>query len=356
MLIFRDKDDVFSFTNKMSTPDFKIYSLQPNDAQFITGKPIEGGTPLDGEILIWNSTLGQWVYGPGSPVGPTGPTGPSGINGMTGPNGLGLFGSVGASGLNGITGPNGNTGSIGLTGPTGPLGLAGDTGPLGTGPTGTQGPPGPGVTGPTGPDGPGPTGPTGVGYTGPAGIAATGPAGSLGTTGPAGDLPTFTRVGTLANLDGVVQIAPEFSARLASDWNLAGDCDTMVSIFDNYNMFTGAPAVNAFTVPQTGKYSVKMDFAIQVVNSTFIVYSYCLFGINANNGGTNISTSITTYSLSNGEITSLHFEDIVTLNPGIVYRFSVIQYGIGGPPGSAAYARSLVNNAPSSTFSIKRVA
>jgi hypothetical protein len=340
----------------MSTPDFKIYSIDTNDAQFITGKPIEDGTPLNGEIIIWDSTLGQWVYGPGSPVGARGPTGPAGINGMTGPNGLGLFGYVGASGPNGIIGPNENTGSIGVTGPTGSLGLAGDTGPLGTGPTGTQGPPGPGVTGPTGPDGPGPTGPTGVGYTGPAGIAATGPAGSLGVTGPAGDIPTYTRVGTLANLDGVLQIAPEFSARLASDWNLSGECDTMVSIFDNYNMFTGAPAINAFTVPQTGKYRLKMDFCVQVANSTIISYNYCYFGVNTNNGFTNISSTITTFSLSNQQAASLHHEDIVTLNTGISYRFSVIQYGIGGPPGSAAYIRALINNAPSATFSIKRVA
>lgn len=109
------------------------------------GYSIEAGTPQPGEVLVFNSTVGQFQYGP-PPIGNTGPPGP------TGPTGPGPTGPVG------LTGPTGLTG-IGPTGPSGAGGGAGGQGPVG----------------PPAPQGPaGPTGPTG----------ATGPTGTIGATGP----------------------------------------------------------------------------------------------------------------------------------------------------------------------------
>ena len=42
------------------------------------GYSIESGTPQPGEVLVFNSTVGQFQYGP-PPIGNTGPPGPTGL-------------------------------------------------------------------------------------------------------------------------------------------------------------------------------------------------------------------------------------------------------------------------------------
>ena len=200
----------------MSNPDFNIHntivagtvsefaaSVPIFNATQLRSNPIDEGTPVNGNILLYDSVTGEWTYsatgGSGGSSG-TGPTGSTGTNGSTGPTGpTGAPGTAANTGCTGPTGPSltGPTGVTGPTGPccTGPTGFTGPTGPGITGPTGFTGPTGPMITGPTGF-----TGPTGPGITGPTGFTGhtghTGPVGPLvyPLTGPNGqeDVPTYT--------------------------------------------------------------------------------------------------------------------------------------------------------------------
>ena len=120
----------------------------------ITGFP-GGGTPANGDALLYTGTVWNNI---GQIRGPIGPQGVKGDTGATGPQGI--------QGIQGVKGDKGDTGSIGPEGPiglTGPQGVKGDGGPVGPiGPQGVQGIPGPqGLQGSTGATGP--TGPSGVG-------------------------------------------------------------------------------------------------------------------------------------------------------------------------------------------------
>lgn len=153
-------------------------------------------------------------------------------------------GVTGATGPPGPPGPPGPTGATGPEGPTGPTGATGPEGPPGpTGPTGPEGPPGPtGATGPEGP--PGPTGPTGPeGPPGPTG--ATGPEGPPGPTGPTGPPgPALAETG--------------FSARRApSTFSSDGQLTNWTITSPNYGDPGFDPVAGTFTVPVTGRYSIK---------------------------------------------------------------------------------------------------
>lgn len=60
-----------------------------NNALIILNIPITSEIPLNNEILIFDESDNQWVYGPLSTSGATGPTGPIG---ETGPDGTGPAG------------------------------------------------------------------------------------------------------------------------------------------------------------------------------------------------------------------------------------------------------------------------
>jgi hypothetical protein len=121
--------------------------------------PVTTGAPSDHQILIYDVTINELIYGDSTP-GSTGVTGATGIQGPTGP-----------SGAQGPTGPTGGTTTN--TGATGP------TGSSAAGPTGATGPTGAAATGYTGPNGP-------AGQTGP--IGSTGSTGATGITGPTGPI------------------------------------------------------------------------------------------------------------------------------------------------------------------------
>ena len=114
-----------------------------------------GGSPVQGDGLMWS---GAYWYNIGRIQGPVGPAGPQGIQGIQG--------LKGDQGDKGDKGDQGIQGVIGLTGPQGIQGVKGDKGD--TGPTGPQGIQGiQGIVGPQGPKGDkgdtGATGPSGVG-------------------------------------------------------------------------------------------------------------------------------------------------------------------------------------------------
>lgn len=129
----------------------------------------------------------------------------------------------------GVTGATGPPGPPGPPGPTGATGPEGPTGP--TGATGPEGPPGPtGATGPEGP--PGPTGATGP----------EGPPGPTEPTGPPG--PALAETG--------------FSARRApSTFSSDGQLTNWTITSPNYGDPGFDPVAGTFTVPVTGRYSIK---------------------------------------------------------------------------------------------------
>lgn len=100
---------------------FNFLSSQNNTCKSLNNVPIQTGTPESGEILIYDSSINQWIFGFGGSGGDRGPTGPTGSGGSTGP--------AGSGGPTGSTGPTGS-GGIGSTGPTG---SSGPTGPAGSG-------------------------------------------------------------------------------------------------------------------------------------------------------------------------------------------------------------------------------
>ena len=157
-------------------------------------------------------------------TGPTGATGPTGTTGATGPTG-----ATGLTGATGMTGQAGATGAIGITGPTGAAGTTGLIGFTGiTGPTGATG--AIGITGPTG----------AIGTTGPTG--ATGPAASQTYN-------NFSASNTILNVNTTTQI-------------------TDFSVSDPFYTGSGFSAASGdYTVPDTGKYSVKVTVNYNTTSS-----------------------------------------------------------------------------------------
>ena len=144
---------------------------------------------------------------PGASGGSTGPTGPVGPTGV----------SIGFTGLTGGTGNPGQTGGIGQTGPTG-AGFSGQTGQTGFS----------GQTGQTGSVGP--TGPTG---------------GSFGNNG-------------FAALFGVNQGITNGTSFVSS--NYGGDFSTSTPFYTDGHFSGGA-----YTVPNTGRYCVNINFVMLAV-------------------------------------------------------------------------------------------
>ncbi len=91
------------------------YALSTLNTEELQGIYVGAGTPGNGQVLTYSSSLKKWYAGV-APVGPQGPAGPAGPKGATG-----------------ATGPAGPTGPTGATGPQGPQGAAGPTYSAGSG-------------------------------------------------------------------------------------------------------------------------------------------------------------------------------------------------------------------------------